>query len=644
MRFRCCVALLSLAFLAACTSGTGNRRLRPRTDAGSMVVETDGGSTAGPDQCTPGQTACDGATFYRCDSDGMSRREVVECEASCDAVEGCVACEPGERRCDGTASMVCAPSGSRFVFSRDCAEAGSTCGGTGYCSDPCGEAESSKSNVGCEYWPVPLANSPDLAGRYDFRVVVANPDASSPANVRVYQGDTMVRSATVPASGLDDIVLPWVDGMSNAVEPPNWSSASTPQGAYRLVSDRPVTVAQFNPFEYDNGQTIPDPRNPLGPPVPDYSFSNDASILLPAHSFTGDYIASSFTPLSTTQDVPGLLPGQRTRQSGAWPGYIAVVGVTPEPTSVQIQLTAPVAGDSRGKFPATPAGGTLSFTVARGEVVQVMAAVPPACEPGRPGHRRESRGPNVFQEFCDERSFDLSGSRVAADHPLAVFGGHACAYVPYDATACDHLESQLPPLETWGETYVTGPVGVPGPTMMNVVRVTAAADGTTVSVDPPQDGVSSIELGAGEWQEFQATTPFQVIGSGAIMVTQFMVGQFASDPPADNGDPAMMVLPPIEQYRDNYTFVTPTSYNERTDGQSYVLIVREAGAEVRLDGNAVAPTWTTVGEREVGIVEVSGGTHRMEGPMEFGAMVYGMGVFTSYAYAAGLNLEEILII
>ena len=646
-----CLACITMALGLAVGCGDDDRV--PGTRDSGPLPDLDGGGPAdagGPTGCTPGEFYCAGSTHYQCAADGMSREMVTECPAACSPDEGCVACQPGARQCDGDASMVCASDGSGFVTARDCSEAGTTCSG-GYCNDACGQAEANKSNIGCEYWPVPLANAGQFsADRYDFRVVIANPNDSVAANVQIYRGGTMTASASVPANGIQDVALPWITGMSDGVAAENYTSLATPNGAYRLVSDTPVIVAQFNPFEYDNGREVPDPNNPFGT-VPDYSYTNDASLLLPAHTLTGDYIASSFVPLSSTRDAPGVLFG-RTRTSGQTPGYIALVGTTPEPTQVTMAVSAAVAREPSGKFPATPRGGTLSFQLQRGEVVHVVAAAPPDCANGRPGFSRESLCPpglpscDAWLETCVEAEFDLTGTRISASGPIEVFGGHACAYVPYNKQACDHLEVQMPPLQTWGRAYVSSPMGHAG--MPNLVRVTAATNGTTVAIDPPQGGMSTIELDAGQWREFQAEGAFQVSSSsGAIMVTQYLVGQQATQPAAVSGDPAMTVLVPDEQYRSDYTFVAPTSYNPSTEGQNFIMVVRPPGLAITLDGTALSTDWSTAGGREVGIIPVSGGTHTLQSgsPSEtFGVYVFGMGQNTSYAYPAGLNLKEILII
>lgn len=633
-----CLALCGAAGLYGCSAENGSRRPDSR-DGGAVITDAGVAPVDAFRGCTPGAGACDGFTHYTCGPDGQSRTNEQLCDGACDPTQGCVACVPGTRRCDGSVSTACAADASGYVAVRDCAENGSTCGGGGFCNDACGTAESTRSNVGCEYWPVPLANLGSWEGRYDFRVVAANPGTEN-ANIRVFRGDTLVTNAVIPGGGANDIVLPWIEGVNDGLATER-TSFGVANGAYRLVSDRPVTVAQFNPFEYDNGRSTIDGR--------DYSFSNDASLLLPAHSFTGDYIATSFVPLSATQVQSGGIFGE-VRSHSTHPGYITVVGTTEAPTTVQVVVQAAVQADRGGRFPATPRGGALSFTINRGEVVHIVAAPPPECSSGRPGLTSESLCPpeqpscGVTLEFCNEAEYDLSGSRVSANHPIEVFGGHLCAYVPYNAQACDHLETQLPPLQTWGQNFTSGPLGNPGMALENIVRITGARANTTVTITPPQNGVGSLTLGAGQWREFIATSPFTVSATEGVMVTQFLVGQYASTPPAERGDPAMLVLPPREQFRSDYTFVTPTSYNSGTMGQSYLLVTRPAGLNITLDGAPINTTWQTVGDREVGIVPVEGGSHTMQSTDTFGVIVYGMGLFTSYAYPAGLNLEEILLI
>jgi hypothetical protein len=462
---------------------------------------------------------------------------------------------------------------------------------------------------------------------FDYRVVVGNPNTSV-AKVTITKGGTEVYAGSVPAGGLAEIPLPWVDGQSFGMPRDKWNSFVVANGTYRLRSDQPVTVSQFNPFEYSVGST--------------FSYTNDATLLLPTHVLTGDYVNLTYVPFSRTTGVTGGIPVPP--DSAKYGNYLAVVGVAPEPTKVRVQVTGHTAADSGGRFGATPPYGFIEFTLQRGEVAHVASQPPPNCDPSRPGFHHEEEctfGMCDYLNTCFEHEFDLTGSRIVADRPVQVFGGHVCAYVPYTSQACDHLEVQVPPIQTWGKQFVSRPMTDGGGAGENLVRVVAAFDGTEVTVDPPQDGINKLVLDANRWVEFKVATPFSVSGSNAIMVGQFLLGQYYPKPAAQRGDPAMTVLVPNEQYRTDYIFVTPSSYNPSTNGQSYVLVIRPPGMELTLDGSPVTATWQAVGGREVGIVPVEGGTHTMVGAMPFGMIAYGLGNFTSYAYPAGLNLNKI---
>ncbi|MDX2089564.1 MAG: IgGFc-binding protein [Kofleriaceae bacterium] len=598
--------------------------VRPRTDAGPVMPP--------PFTCSPGVQGCDGNTLYTCGADGRTKENPTTCETACSPGLGCTTCRANTRRCDGTVSQVCARDGASWTSARDCAEApwNSTCGPNGFCNDACGDAESSESNVGCEYWATPLANTPELSPTtFDFRIVLANP-GDTRANVTVTRGSATTWTGTVDPGGIRDVALPWVDGQSFAISTNAARSLTVGDAAYRVVSDQPVIVSQFNPFEYNVGDV--------------FSYTNDATLLLPTHTLTGDYVGASYVPLSRLTGTEGGIFGNDA-DALSYPGYIAIVGVAPEPVRVEVRVTGAVAAGPL--FPATPPGGTLSFEILRGQVVHIVARNPPDCRQGRPGFntKRECMpigGCEVFNT-CEEVTFDLTGSRIHASGPVEVFGGHVCAYVPYTAQACDHLEEIMPPLQTWGREFASMPMN-DGGGAPNAVRVVAAFDDTTVTVEPAQNGFTTRTLQSGEWVEFRATGPFRVSGSEAILVAQYTMGQYLDpDRPAMRGDPGMTVLVPEEQYRADYTFILPTSYNAMTNGQNYVLLSRPPAADLVLDGVVITATWQPIGGRELATIAVDGGTHtiRSRNGEAFGLIEFGLGSFTSYAALAGLNLKQI---
>lgn len=583
-----------LLTLAGCTTGT---RREPEPDAGPPEPD------AGPG-CSPGRTACDGYTFYRCGEDGRTREDAILCPGGCHPEDGCVECEPGSRRCEDGISRVCT-SDHRWAVVRDCREWGSECGFGGVCADACGVAEQRRLNVGCIFYPVPLPNYFEgFDGElFDFRVAVANPN-DEPATVTIERGTRRIVRVQVAPGRMELIVLPWIPGQSDAIPTGRFESLRAPDGMYRLTSDRPVTVFQFNPFEYQVGT--------------ERSYSNDASLLFPAHALTGDYVGVSYHPLG--------------RELA---GYIAIGAIDAEETVVRVTSPTAIAADRGGSWSRTAPGEELELTLAPGEVVYLVGEAPP--EECVPTARCSLQG-------------DLTGARVHADHPVLVFGGHVCAFVPTTAGTCDHLESQLAPFETLGRRFTSGPLIAPGSGHRNLVRVIAAFDGTMVTTVPAlellgSDGtpIGTRALSAGEWAEAFVTAPFSIETSEPAMVTQYVLG--AGDPPvrATAGDPSMTLLVPEEQYHTEYVFSTPSSYNPTAGGQNYVLIIRRRGSPVTLDGMNVPGPWTRIGEREVGIVKVDGGVHRLRGEHAVGALVYGLGKDTSFAYPAGMDLERIVV-
>jgi len=581
-------------------------------------------------RCVPDSGRCDGNTHSVCGSDGMTRINVERCAMACDDRLGCVACVPGSRQCEGTRSSVCRPDGSGYVATRDCADWGSRCE-LGFCRDACADVERTRSYIGCDYWVTPLANNGLDVASFAMRITVSNPNAT-PARVVLTRGTTEVLAETVMANAVREITVPWIEDAHRArfnVAP--YRSFTTANGAYRLRSDQPVVVAQFNPFDY----YVPNADCGLFG-VRCYSYSNDATILYPVHTLLGSYVAASYVPRSySSTDTNGNTTGSYV------PGYVAVVGAGLDPARVTLRASAPVARDAMGRWPDTAAGGTISFMLARGEVAHVLPQAPPLCAPRRPGFTD-----GTGESYCNETEFDLTGSRIDSDQPIAVFGGHPCAFVPYNQGACDHLEVQLPPVPTWGKNYVGDVITGRMSGGRNQLRVIATRDGTLVDVEPTSSGGSTFTLDAGQWRELTITGPFTVRSDDPVQVIQYLVGYDGGTTQA-KGDPSMTSLVPREQWRSEYSFSAPSSYrammNPLVDGQNYLLIVRPRGLAITLDGAPVDATWRVAGMFETARLPIVGGIHRMSAAQPFGVISYGLGFATSYAYPTGLNLEPLVL-
>lgn len=557
------------------------------------------------------QVICQGQVAVRCPGGAQERRE--DCGATgglCAVGVGCLACSPGERLCEGDTVMQCSDDGRAMSSVEVCPQ---SCA-RGTCVDPCEEAANASSYLGCEYWPTPIANPVEQV--FSFAVAVANPNAR-PASVQVSLGSERVSAIEVQPGALGVIKLPWINPLSAGEVALNQHISSlVPNAAYRLTSNIPVTAYQFNPLEYELvGDCL------LEPPGFENdnrcnSYTNDASLLLPTHALGQQYMVLSYGSFSV--------------DGGQNPNSFQVVAVGPGVTEVNITFSTASSASSDRAVRAYGAGERGAFSLNQGDVLQVVGAGLRGC----PNGRTNSNG----QSFCGASAdYDLSGSIVTSSQPVQVFGSHYCAFVPYYEYACDHLEESLFPLQAWGRSAVVATT-VPQRSEPNLIRVYSADNDNAVRFSPPVR--SDVTLARGQWVEFEAREPFRVTSTKGIQVVQFLVGQSYGDlPPAleELGDPAMSLIPPEDQFRKSYTFLTPETFVSH-----FVSVVARVGQVVTLNGSPVSGL-TPIGETGWASANVSlpGGVHSASSSEPFGVWVYGFGAYTSYMYPAGLDLRPI---
>ncbi len=478
--------------------------------------------------------------------------------------------------------------------------------------DDCAAAAASKAYVGCDYWPTVVGNH--VWSIFDYTVVVANP-GTQPADVTVDGPNGTHQTATVAPSSLAKIYLPWVADLKGGdfdecvYGPTVTASVRHNKGAYHLVSSRPVTVYQFSALEYKGagGPTgkswggcpgeLVCPNDGL--PAGCFSYSNDASLLLPSTALTGNYRVSAYAS-----------------GTGGTPTYVSITGTSAN-TNVTVTLSKTAATAAGTGLPPHAAGSTFTFNIDDGDVVQLLAT-----------------------------SGDLSGTLIKADDVVQVITGAHCAQVPVGYAACDHLEESTFPVETLGQDYVvtvpTGPHGVP---VGHVVRIYGNFDGTSLTFEPPIAGAPS-SIKAGEVIDLgQVKTDFRVRGDHSFAVGSFMLGAELVDPNASvyeqEGDPSQSMAVAVEQFRQKYVFLAPNDYDS-----GYVDVVAPAGATLTLDEMSVSVAATPIGGGEYGVVRVSlpksgPGSHVLTASAPVGIQVLGYGLYTSYQYPGGLNLGAI---
>lgn len=481
-------------------------------------------------------------------------------------------------------------------------------------SDPCDSSQPNTSYVGCEFWPTVTSNS--VWEVFDFAVVVANA-GDQPATISIDRAGTQVATGTVKPRGLAKFHLPWVpelkggQGNTCGTLGPALDSPLVQHGAYHLVSTSAVSVYQFNPLEYASkgGPAGKDWSSCPGlqacftnqnQPIGCYSFTNDASLLLPANAWTGTY----------------RVMGQKNHKSG---NFVSITAAT-DGTHVSVKLSALAKVIAGTAATETGPGGLVSLDLNRGDVAQLVGDV----------------------------GSDLSGSLLTSNHPVQVVSGVRCTEEPVGTPACDHLEETLMPAETLGTRYfVTAPTSPLGKVPGHRVRIYGNSDQTKLTYPAGAPTGAPTEIAAGQVVDLELVkSDFEVVGSAPFGVASFMLGGAIQDPPTSagdedyRGDPSQTFTIPVEQFRKTYVFLAPDDYDV-----SYVDVVMPLDATLELDGAKLTIQPTPIGA-EFGVARVKldageGGAHLLLATKPVGIQVMGYGSYTSYHYPGGSNLERI---
>ncbi|MFK7986423.1 MAG: hypothetical protein AB8I08_10355 [Sandaracinaceae bacterium] len=617
---RLCLIVLASVFALACTTRT----------------ETDGGpgsdtGTTGP--CTEGELLCgEGETVQRCT--GGERVDVETCTGDqvCANGLGCVSCRPGYFICNGSELFECNDAGSGYDLSLSCTaeEVCVAMGPLGRCNNACAEAVSNRSNIGCEYWAVDLDNEHASAGganawEEQFAVAIANP-SDVPATVRVFLNDAALGETPVERQVFQGIAQPQdvleinldvreVDGPipSNADERGTWTSPH----AYRITSNYPVVAYQFNPIIQ--------------------SFSNDASLLIPQSGLDNDYRVLGWptaNPIDLFNNVEGI-PDH---------SFVTIVG-TQDGTTVTVTAGGPIVGDNYGLgIGPAETGETITRTINRYEVLNLESD-------GRIGEATQAG--------------DLTGTVVQSSAPVAVFSGGERGSAPADRTripappggipesSCctEHLEEQVFPTTAWGRDFVMTRSPIRGASWNepDIYRVIADREGATITTNLPAPD-NTFTLAPGEWREFYSQRSFIMQSSAPVSIEQILVSQGWVDEwtAGNGGDPSMILYPPFQQFREDYIFLTPSTFSA-----DYVVIAMPTGTSVLLDGGDINGDefMSLCVYEDAGMLDgtpyqavtcpVEDGSHRVEADQPVGIMIYGYYNVGSYGYAGGSDLERI---
>jgi gliding motility-associated-like protein len=348
--------------------------------------------------------------------------------------------------------------------------------------------------------------------------------------------------------------------------------------------------------------------------------SHDMTAVLPTPLLRCDYMTQTYGMQSTGQEVYVVAPYDSTMLSVVLNDYVTTYqgGVVYRP------------------------GDTLNVSMMGGQVCRLYCGLPSSL---------------TSVGFC--------GTLFHSSKPVAVFQGHKGTSVPFAITTLDHLYEQCIPSDYWGRHFIVMPtVGrVPdtvgqqgGECVGDMVRVTALEDSCVVMIEGQNvatlaaggsytflvanhaPSVSPSSLLHGEDLAFFQSDALSIVTSSPAQVLFYISGMAFGGVP---GDPASVVVPPIEQ---GISRMVAAVYNSVLVTNHYINIVTDTNdvPMMTLDGESIASSFIPIaGGYSYAHLTIGEGKHLIDADTgRFLAVFYGLGSVESYAYIAGMAVRS----
>ncbi|MDB5011992.1 MAG: domain containing protein [Daejeonella sp.] len=428
------------------------------------------------------------------------------------------------------------------------------------------------------------------------------PNAFNTQRMVVYLTSDVNTTATVEIGGLNY-------SKSYEIKANDVTIADVPQAAYlkddgkynlgiHITSEKPIVVYAHIYNQNISGATLILPTNTLGK---DYYSINYSQESVEDNSYSYFFI----TAIEDNTEVE-IIPSKNTK--GGWTAN----------TSHIINLN-------------------------KGEVYQVLGAT--GSKQQLYLNLQQPGDPPFYKYF----NLDLTGSRIrsistssAPCKKIAVFSGSGKTSIGCNdsLSSGDNLFQQIYPTAAWGKKFITIPLASRDYDIFRIIKSDPSA-----IVKLNETVINSLSFENNLYYEFSSKDINNIESDKSIQVVQYAVtmGNTLSciSKPESVGDPEMIFLNPLDQVLKKMTMYSTKAFNI-SNHYINVTIANQGVSSFRLDGLNASDKFKSIPNipgYSYAKLTVASGTHNLSSDIGYNAIAYGFGMFESYGYAAGANLD-----
>ena len=238
---------------------------------------------------------------------------------------------------------------------------------------------------------------------------------------------------------------------------------------------------------------------------------------------------------------------------------------------------------------------------------------------------------------------DLSGTLVISNNPVVVLAGNSDVSIG-NGIETDQIISQMAPIETWGTNFIL--TGIPNMVTPYYVKVVSNEDNNLLLAT--DTSTRAYALKKAEAVTFQANANMEMYlkSTKPLQVIQYVPSKGQA---SEWSAPAALLIPPVQQYMDDYFF---SIGGDEVQFTHYLILVVETQFIDRLFYNVLpittdnwVPVFGTDPAMSSKVIEIRPGTHRVQvgqAGLTFGAYVYGSETLKcAYAFPAGMLLLDL---